>query len=1024
MIIGFDAFFEAVWDRSPYPWQTELSRVVREEGWPDVLDLPTGSGKTAVLDIALHHLAVDGGYTAPRRIVMVVDRRIVVDHVGARARRLLEALQEPRAGDASDPTLASIRNALRSIVGEGAPLLHTEVLRGGVVRHDAWATYPHVPLLAGSTVDQVGSRLFFRGYGVSEGMRPVHAGLLGCDTLLLLDEVHLARPFAEVLTQLERLRERERCDGIPRRFRAVQLSATPGTSMLRAAQVPSALTVEGGHERPDAASEALVPRTVFRLLDADRTHPVLARVLGAPKPATLDLVEVKARSGEEVKRRTVAERAAHHAREMILEGRHAVAIVVNRVDTARRAWALLQNPAFDTQLLTGRMRPLDQAAAIARIEGRVLADRTRDPAARPIIVVATQCIEAGADYDFDGLVTECASLDALRQRFGRLDRRGEHAAPSGGSPSVRAVILMRSDRLGSATDPIYGAAISTTWNWLTSLAGGGSVDFGIEAVQPHLDALGAGIEPMLAPRRTAPVLLPAYLDQWAQTQPRPHADPDVALFLHGIPEDARAMLPDVRVVWRVDVDESDFNSETSVAQEGLAEHLAIVPPGSLEAISLPVWTVRRWLAGEEPQPEDDDVADVEGVPGPADVAVGTGRRALAWRGPGRVEVVDAHGITPGVTIVVPASRGGIGEHGTFDPGAVGPVADLGDLVQLRQRGSPTLRLDPRVLRPLTGAVGLPDGLGLSHDEEQDTVAVLQEVLQILREETRDDGPPWLVEVLDAVGSRPRFVASPRGGWIALGRRASVRVAGHVTTGRTPGSMADEASLLDTVADGGTESESFTGGASLTTLDEHLAGVAELAERFARQLHLPSDVVASVRWAGRLHDIGKRDPRFQLWLNGGDEIAARFSEAIAKSPIPWQDAVARRAARRRARYPEGQRHELVSLDLIECSEALRARVERDGGDWELVLHLVAAHHGWCRPLAPILDLAGDPGDAVTCDVDGVELSGSTAHERDRLDSGVAARFWRMNRRFGRHELAYCEAILRLADHRRSEWEAAR
>jgi CRISPR-associated endonuclease/helicase Cas3 len=55
------------------------------------------------------------------------------------------------------------------------------------------------------------------------------------------------------------------------------------------------------------------------------------------------------------------------------------------------------------------------------------------------------------------------------------------------------------------------------------------------------------------------------------------------------------------------------------------------------------------------------------------------------------------------------------------------------------------------------------------------------------------------------------------------------------------------------------------------------------------------------------------------------------------------------------------------------------------------------------------------------VDGIRLDGSTAHGRGQLSSGIVDRFWRLNRAYGWHELAYLEAILRLADHRRSAQE---
>ncbi|HET9931283.1 MAG TPA: DEAD/DEAH box helicase family protein, partial [Polyangiaceae bacterium] len=95
----FGAFHAAVHGgKRPFAWQQRLlDQIVRDKAWPQVLDLPTGAGKTTCIDIALFALALDTSNESaerwcPRRIAMVVDRRIVVDQIAERGRSILNAL--------------------------------------------------------------------------------------------------------------------------------------------------------------------------------------------------------------------------------------------------------------------------------------------------------------------------------------------------------------------------------------------------------------------------------------------------------------------------------------------------------------------------------------------------------------------------------------------------------------------------------------------------------------------------------------------------------------------------------------------------------------------------------------------------------------------------------------------------------------------------------------------------------------------------------------------------------------------
>ena len=86
---------------------------------------------------------------------------------------------------------------------------------------------------------------------------------------------------------------------------------------------------------------------------------------------------------------------------------------------------------------------------------------------------------------------------------------------------------------------------------------------------------------------------------------------------------------------------------------------------------------------------------------------------------------------------------------------------------------------------------------------------------------------------------------------------------------------------------------------------------------------------------------------------------------------------------------------------------------------MVLHLVASHHGHCRPFAPVV--IDEKPAIVKFMLHESEPAAQSNTGLERLDSSVSNRFWRLTRRYGWWGLALFEAVLRLADHRLSEAE---
>jgi CRISPR-associated endonuclease/helicase Cas3 len=953
----FSEYFRVVHECTPFPWQQRLLNQVAETGtWPVVLSLPTGAGKTAILDIAVFALAC--GAATPRRTVLVVDRRVVVDDAYRRAERIRAAIcsEEATRGRA---VLGALRESLLDLGGESP--LEVALLRGGMYLEDTWVRHPAQPLLVCSTVDQAGSRILHQGYGVSPHMRSVHAGLLANDCLIVLDEAHCSEPFRQTLEWIAKYRHLGESP-IPTPFSVVTMTATPK-----------------GAGR------------VYGLDAADRRDPVLAKRLKARKQLFLRTATRARDDG------FIAE-VISVTRDLVAHRGKTVLVVVNRVATARRiaeglaAAMHARRDALQIEepvLLTGRSRPLERDAILEAAAARLYCgrDRLRYSDRPSFVVVATQCVEVGADLDVDVLVSEACPLDSLRQRLGRLDRLGELG-------NTQAFVVAPKELAESAeeeppTDPIYGAATGRTWRWLSRIAQGDSLAAGTVDLDKHLAEIDAAqTGGMQAPSADAPLVFPAYCDLWVQTSPEPAVVPEPAAFLHGVQRGE----PEVQLLWRADLPIDRPETWNAV--------VSACPPVAGEALRVPLLQARKWLQNMNQEAQSDSDLEGESIVDDRLPRDGGGIRSpfLLWRGTRTKEPSDEPlEIVPGDTIVLPASVGGCDPWG-WAPEKTEPVADVADRARWKGGRPAVLRLHPDCL------AGWPLRLRDLPMEQTDDVSEtieqkVQEAVAGIDPKTVDD-PERRAALSSLRGSRRiRIEHHPSGsGWIVTGEGRGARVSTETSD------EDDSASRLS----------------RQVRLDEHLRHVEAVMRDHAKALGLSRDLVEDLALAAGIHDVGKGDPRFQSLLWGGDRIAALQAGLLAKSPRMGSSKTSREGSLQRSGYPVGGRHELLSVRLAESDPEIR----RMAHDWDLVLHLIASHHGRCRPFAPIVVDAAPRAVSVPWKGRTLRASSDTVSSGTGLDhaaSGVAERFWVLVRRYGWWGLSYLEACFRLADHRASENE---
>jgi CRISPR-associated endonuclease/helicase Cas3 len=280
---------------------------------PLLVDLPTGSGKTDLAVIWLIALAYYGlnqsAQPVPRRLVWVVNRKVLVGQIYRLAQEMLTLISNAD----------EIRNGLLALspANSNQEPLNIVQLRGQVVADREWSFSPACPALIIGTVDQLGSRLLFQGYGLGKRERPMQAGLFGVDAWVCVDEAHLVPAFILTMRQLKS------------RITAGMAAECPAALQDLFSKLPwyfTELSATPGLPAPAEADQ-------LTLSKADEDHPVLAMRIAAGNSKRI--AQVDCSDAELVEKMAAQALSIQHQQQR-------VAIYVRKPDTARKIKTLIE----------------------------------------------------------------------------------------------------------------------------------------------------------------------------------------------------------------------------------------------------------------------------------------------------------------------------------------------------------------------------------------------------------------------------------------------------------------------------------------------------------------------------------------------------------------------------------------------------------------------------------------------------------------------------------------------------------
>jgi CRISPR-associated endonuclease/helicase Cas3 len=557
--MDFSQHFKDLTKNDPLSWQIRLYKKWFAEGnLPPVIDLPTGLGKTMVMAIWLIARA-NHPDKIPTRLIYVVDRRTVVDQATDLAERLRCKFGKDR--------------------------LAISTLRGQLADNREWSRDPSRSAIIIGTVDLIGSALLFSGYRSGFKTKPLHAGLLGQDSLLVLDEAHLSKPFEQLL--VGRKNEDERCQngieqfqaGKGKPMRVIRMSATSGDSTGSkpfTLQFDAAGSLTGEDAKDQTITDRFGATKTLSLVESEKPVEIIAAEadkLAVKKPGSRIVIFVRTPKLVADVRKALEKKNTDYATR-----------IAQLTGTMR---GLERDELVDTE------KPLGENDHERRVMQRFLKP-DNDPSQGNCFLISTSAGEVGFDLNADNLVGDESPLDSLIQRLGRVNRRGNGDA---------TVILVKEKEPAGKTG-FDKACIATSKLFTDGMA-----------VSPK--ALAAfkktltpeQIDEASSPKPAMVELTDILLDAWSMTsivEPMP-GRPEVAPWIRGIDEE----LPETVIAWRAELDLSGFDQlDLETIEEWFDTHRVLTH----ETLSVPTSAAAKWFTDRWDELDDRQKSEVGSRP--------------------------------------------------------------------------------------------------------------------------------------------------------------------------------------------------------------------------------------------------------------------------------------------------------------------------------------------------------------------------------------------------------------------------